>query len=111
MASCTPADIRLVINTGLTDDNLTALIALADAEITGRGFTSAKWTVDLKKKLAVLLTAELVSQNDVMSRGINEYQAVKPETPSTWRSLAEKLIASMQGPYTKATDYSQISET
>ncbi len=111
LPSCTFADVRLVINTGLTDENITALIALADAEMTGRSFTSAKWTTDLQKKLAILLTAELVSQNDVMSRGINEYQAIKPEKSSNWRNLAERLIASMQSCYTKATSYSEISET
>jgi len=110
LANCTASDVRLVINTGLTDDEIAALIALADTEVEARGFISPKWTAGLKKRLSMLLTAELVSMNDVMSRGINEYQAVKPGNASLWRQMAEKLVASVQGPYVKATSYREIDE-
>lgn len=110
MSNCSPSDVRLIINTGLTDTQIETLITLADAEIEARGFTSAKWTSDLKKKLSMLLTAELVALNDVMSRGINEYQAVKPGNSQIWRQMAEKLIQAVQDQYVKATGYSEIDD-
>ena len=92
MANCVAADVRLIIDTGLTDANLTSLITLADEEMTSRSFTTATWTTSLKKKLSMVLTAELASMNDVRSQGKDGAVYTSVSLPKYYRTQAEELI-------------------
>lgn len=92
MANCLAADVRLIIDTGLTDANLTSLITLADEEMTSRGFTTATWTTSLKKKLSMLLTAELAAMNDVRSKGKDGSEVISTSLPKYYRTQAEELV-------------------
>ena len=91
MANCTAADVRLIIDTGLTDTNLGSLITLADAEMTARGMTGVLWTTNLKKQVSMLLAASLASMNDARSHGREDYK-VSTSLPKYYRERAEELI-------------------
>lgn len=97
MANCTFSDVRLIIDTGLTDANLTSLITLADAEMTARGMTGSNWTTNLKKQVSMLLTASLAAMNDARSRGREDYK-VTTDLPKYYRERAEELISRSSEP-------------
>ena len=90
--NCTNTEVRDIIDTGLTDARLTALIVLADAEITARGLTGSTWTSDLKKQVSMLLAASLAAMNDVRSMGKEGYMVTSLSLPKWYRQQAEDLI-------------------
>ena len=91
MPNCTHSEVRYIIDTGLTDVQLTALIVWADAEMTARCLTTAEWTVGLKAQVSALLTASLASMNDVRSTAKADYQGAT-DLPKYYRLRAEELI-------------------
>ena len=91
MANCAASDVRLIIDTGLTDANLGSLITLADAEMTARGMSGSIWTANLRKQVSMLLTASLAAMNDARSRGREDYK-VSTDLPKYYRERAEELI-------------------
>jgi len=90
LANCTPQDVRLIINTKLTDGEVETLIGLADQEMADRslGDRPAK----TKRLLSMLLTASYIALRDPDSVSIGEYR--EATSPSRWREAAERLIAS-----------------
>lgn len=92
MPNCTPTEVRDIIDTGLTDTRLTALIVWADAEMTARKLTTAEWTTGLKAQVSALLTASLAAMNDVRSHDKDDY-AASTNLPKYYRALAEELIS------------------
>jgi hypothetical protein len=97
MVNSTYADVRLIIDTGLTDANLTSLIVLADAEMTARRMTSSVYTANLKKQISMLLTASLAAMNDVRSEAKGDYMG-SGGLPQYYRSQAEMLISRSSEP-------------
>ena len=89
MANCVYSDVRLIIDTDLEDTEITTLIDLADAEITGRGMNTR--SSSLRKVISMLLTASLIAGRDPKSRGIGEYSDTLM-TPKDWRDLAESTV-------------------
>lgn len=85
MVNCVVADVRLILDTGLSDDELGHLIELADAEISARGITANK------KLVSMLLASALASLRDDKSRAQGEYGGT-PGGYTNWRKLAEEII-------------------
>jgi hypothetical protein len=84
--NCAPEDVRLIIDTSLSDDELTRLIVLADERITNRG-------IELNKKyLSMLFTAAGASLQDAKSRGVGTFSNL-PSIPEAWLKIAEQVIA------------------
>jgi len=92
MTNCLPTDVRDIIDTGTTDERLTALIALADAEMLARGMTGTAWTTNLKKQVSMLLTASLAAMNDTRSMGKEGFMTTSLSLPKYYRMLAEEHI-------------------
>lgn len=88
MANCTASEVQLIINTTMTDTDITSLITLADAEITARGLDTRN--SNLKKTLSMFLTADLISSRDPKSVNLGALSAQNPAP--TWREKAEALI-------------------
>lgn len=99
MANCTPRDVRLIINTKLTDIEVETLIGLADQEMEDRnlGDRHAK----TRRLLSMLLTASYIALRDPDSVSIGEYR--EATSPGRWREAAERLIAS-----SKALGFSKV---
>ena len=91
MPNCIPDDVRLILDTGLEDNDLEALIDVADGEIAARGFSGSVWTAALKRQLSMLLTAELASLNESRIRNAGEYGDVQT-SGRKYRERAEALI-------------------
>jgi len=91
MANCVAADVKLIINTGLSDDNVGSLITLADAEMTSRGLDEG--TTNEKKLISMLLTASLCAMRDPSSKGIGNYQESGILDAKGWREEAEIRVA------------------
>jgi hypothetical protein len=98
LVNCTYTDVRDIIDTGLTDARLTALIVLADAEIQARNLQGEGWTSGVKKQVSMLITASLAAMNDVRSLGKADYQAGEQNLSEKYRKAAELIIDKMQGP-------------
>lgn len=99
MANCTPRDVRLIINTKLTDSDVETLISLADQEMADRSLDDRP--AKTKRLLSMLLAASYIALRDPDSVSIGEYR--EATSPSRWRDAAERLIAS-----SKALSFSKV---
>jgi len=94
MGNCDASDVRILVDTGLTDSSIIDLIALADGEILARKLSTV-WTSANLQQLSMLLTAELVANNDTSLRNPGEY-GPKGQAPEKFRKQAEHLISSLE---------------
>ena len=106
MVNCIPDDVRTIIDTGLTDEQLTGLIEEADAEMLARGLTGSAWTLGLKKTISKFIAASHAAMNDVRSHGKADYAADK--LPQYYRERAEALIT--QASYPALISYNEPVE-
>ncbi len=83
--------MRLIIDSTLTDANITALITLADAEITGRYITSVSRTAGILKLISMYLTASYISMRDPHSRSVGRYRE-QVASAKDWMALANQKI-------------------
>jgi hypothetical protein len=94
MVNCTYSDVRLIIDTGLTDANITSLIVLADDEITVRGFDSQ--TTTTKKRISMIFTAALIALRDAGAKSIGEYSQTLLSAKD-WQAVKAQLITDLTG--------------
>jgi len=89
MPNCTYTDVRRIIDTELADADLTALIVLADQEITTRQMTGR--AANILKMISMYLTASMVAMRDPYIRSIGDFRDQKL-SGKDWRDLAHDLI-------------------
>ena len=97
-ANCTYTQVRQIINTSVSDSDITALIALSDAEISDRGLTGL--SASALQEISMLLTAEKIVMRDPKTRvayytvevGLND--AVRFASAEDYRAAAERRIKS-----------------
>ena len=65
-ANCSCTQVRQIINTSVSDSDITALIALSDAEISDRGL--AGLSASALQEISMLLTAEKIVLRDPKTR-------------------------------------------
>jgi hypothetical protein len=87
MVYSTYTDVRRIIDTGLEDADITALIVQADAEMLEREMS---FTTTNMKTISALITASLIALKDPESRGVGDYSE-KVRSPQEWRDAAEGL--------------------
>ena len=90
MSYCGPSDVRLIIETSLTDDELETLIEMSDAEI-DRGLGAQPVDDRLISKLSMLLTAITVRGRDPESFAAGEYREQGGSAVESWRREAEEI--------------------
>ena len=91
MANCTEDDVRRIISTTLSDEDVTAEIVQADAEITARLLDSRP--ADVKKTISMLLTAELIALKEPRTIAMGGASMQAPSSAGDYREHAEKQIA------------------
>jgi hypothetical protein len=97
MTYCSPSDVRLVVNTGLSDAEVASLIGMSDAQIDKKlGAQSPSDT--LIRKLSVLLTAGTIRARDPSSFAVGEYSESAVDTPSAW----DAEIREIEGMYRRS---------
>jgi len=73
MTYCTPSDVRLIIDTDLTDDEIEKIIATSGAYI-DRLLGAQSTSDQLINRLSVLLTARFIKTRQPTSTAIGEYR-------------------------------------
>ena len=109
MAYCTAADVRAIINTNLTDDQVTSIIETSDAEIDKR--LGAQSSSDkLVKKLSMLLTAHTIKTRQPKSQAIGEYREDAGDVLEVWEREIERIYRLYKGVSVKGSEYGHIDE-
>ena len=99
-ANCTYTQVRQIINTSISDSDITALIALSDAEISDRGLTGL--SASALQEISMLLTAEKIVLRDPKTRaayytveaGLTDN--VRFASAEDYRTAAERRVCSAE---------------
>ncbi len=110
MAYCAASDVRLIINTTLTDDQVTSIIEMSDAEI-DRRIGAQDASDKLIKKLSILLTAHTIKTRQPRSQAIGEYREDAGDVLKVWESEIERIFRLYKGVLVKASEYKHIDES
>ena len=109
MAYCTASDVRLIVETSLTDTEISGVIEMSDAEIDSR-LGSQDSSDKLIKKLSMLLTAHAIKTRQPKSQIIGEYREDAGNVLEVWEREIERIYRLYKGLSIKATDYRHIEE-
>ena len=109
MPYCAASDVRLVVETNLTDDEVGSLNAMSDAEIDAR--VGAQGTPgELVRKLSVLLTAHAVKTRQPVSLVVGEYREDSGDVLEVWEREIERIYRLYKGILVKSSEYRHIDE-
>jgi hypothetical protein len=87
-------EVMRVIQTSLSDIEVTEIIVLADAEIAERDLDMSSGNL---KQLSIYLTAEKIAQREPSSSQLGPGNYSVAMTPQDWRKAAEDLIQRTNG--------------
>jgi len=90
MGYCTPSDVRLIVETNLTDEEIAGIIETSDAYI-DKLIGSQSSDDKLIKRLSMLLTAKMIKTRDPQSRAIGEYKEAHNPI-EVWDREIEEII-------------------
>jgi len=110
MAYCVSSDVRLIVNTTLTDVEITGIIEMSDAEIDARIGTQTSGD-KLIKKLSMLLTAHTIKTRQPQSQAIGEYREDAGDILEVWEREIERIYRLYKGVSVKATEHRYIDES
>ena len=110
MAYCTAADVRTVVQTSLTDSDITGIIETSDAEIDRRLGTQSS-TDKLIKKLSMLLTAHTIKTRQPKSQAIGEYREDTGNVIEVWEREIDRIFRLYKTPIFKTSEYKHIDES
>jgi len=109
VAYCTAADVRLIIDTTLTDAEVSGIIEMSDAEIDRRIGAQAA-SDKLVKKLSMLLTAHTIKTRQPRSQAVGEYREDAGNVLEVWEKDIEHIFRLYKAPVVKASEYEHIDE-
>lgn len=109
MAYCSASDVRLIVNTTLTDEEITSIIETSDAEIDAR-IGSQTAGDRLIKKLSMLLSAHTIKTRQPRSQAIGEYREDAGDVLEVWEREIERIFRLYKGVSVKASEYRHIDE-
>ena len=90
MGYCTAGDVRLIVNTSLTDEEIASLIEMSDAEI-DRELGPQSPSDGAIRKLSMLLTVLAVRTRDPSSFAAGEYSEESGDVLRVWREEIERI--------------------
>ena len=109
MAYCTASDVRLVVDTDLTDAQIVGIVEMSDAEIDAR-IGSQSTPGELVKKLSVLLTAHAIKTRQPGSLAVGEYREDAGDVLEVWEREIERIYRLHGNVSVKASDYAHIDD-
>ena len=109
MAYCTASDVRLVVDTDLTDAQIAGIVEMSDAEIDAR-IGSQSTPGELVKKLSVLLTAHAIKTRQPGSLAVGEYREDAGDVLGVWAREIERIYRLHVNVSVKASDYAHIDD-
>ena len=109
MPYSTPTDVRLIIDTTLTDTQITTIIQMSDTQIDTRIGTQT--TPDpLIKKLSTLHTAHTIKTRQPHSLAVGEYREDTGDVLGVWEQEIERIYKLHAYVSVKASDYAHIND-
>lgn len=110
MPYCTAADVRTIVDTSLTDEEITGIIETSDAEIERR--IGVQTSSDkLVKKLSMLQTAYTIRTRQPQAQVVGEYREDAGNILHTWKQEIEAIYRLYEGLSMKSSDYARINES
>ena len=109
MGYCTASDVRLVIETSLTDQEIEGIVEMSDAEIDGR-IGSQSGSDMLVKKLSVLITARTIKTRQPQAQAIGEYREESGGVLEVWGEEIEGLFRLKRTAMVTGSEYGHIDE-
>lgn len=109
MSYCAASDVRLIIETSLSDSEIEALIEMSDAEIDTR-IGAQNPTDKLVKKLSALITAHAVKTRQPQAVAIGEYREETGSVLEVWEKEIERVYRLKGTPTIKGSEYRHIDE-
>lgn len=109
MPYSTPPDVRLIIDTTLTDTQITTITQMSDAEIDTR-IGSQSTPGELVKKLSVLLTAHAIKTRQPQSLAVGEYREDAGDILGVWEREIDRIYRLHGNVSVKASDYAHIDD-
>ena len=109
VAYCTAADVRAIINTNLTDEQINSIIETSDAEIDR--YIGAQDPSDKLVKLSMLLTAHTIKTRQPRSQAIGDYREDAGDVLEVWEGEIEMIYRLYKGVSVKASEYRHIDES
>ena len=110
MPYCTPSDVRTIINTVLTDDQINDIVETSDAEIDKRiGPQGA--SDKLIKKLSMLLTAHTIKTRQPQSHAIGEYREDAGDIIEVWEREVDRIYKLYKTIIINTSKYEHINES
>jgi len=109
LAYCTAADMRTVLDTSLTDGEITSIIETSDAEIDRR--MGVQDSSDrLVKKLSMLVTAHAIRTRQPQAQAVGEYREDVGDVFGVWEREIERVYRLCKCVSVKASEHSYIDE-
>ena len=109
MPYSTPPDVRLIIDTTLTDTQISDIIQMSDTQIDKRIGSQAS-PGELVKKLSALLTAHTIRTRQPTTLAIGEYREESGNVLETWERETEMIYRLLSKVTVKASGYSHIDD-
>ena len=110
MVYCTAADVRTIVQTSLTDGEITGIIETSEAEIDRRIGTQSA-SDKLIKKLSMLLTAHTIKTRQPQSLAIGEYREDAGDVIEVWDREINRIFRFYKIPIVKASKFEHIDES
>jgi len=109
MAYCAASDVRLIIETSLSDTEIETLIEMSDAEIESR--LGPQSPADkLVKKLCALITAHAIKTRQPQAISIGEYREETRGTLDAWEKEIERIYRLKGALVVESSGYEHIDE-
>ncbi len=109
MPYCTESDVRLIVNTALTDEEIAAVIETSDAEI-DRRIGAQEPSDKLIKKLSMLLSAHTIKTRQPQSQAIGEYREEAEDVLGVWEREIERIFRLHSSVSVSSSEYGHIDE-
>ena len=109
MTYCTASDVRMMVDTTLTDTEIAGIIEMSDAEI-DRRIGSQTDGDRLVKKLSMLLTAHAITTRQPQAQAIGEYREDAGGVLEAWEREIEGIYRLYRGVSIEGSEYRHIDE-
>jgi hypothetical protein len=109
MPYCSPKNVRILVQTPLSDSQIGTLIEESDAEIDSRIGPQAESST-LVRRLSSLITARMIRSSYPESVQVGEYAESDGGSIRNWSEEIDRLIKLLRRPKTKSSSYGSIDE-
>jgi len=110
MPYCTTSDVRIIVNTKITDEQIMSIIETSGAHIDKRIGTQDA-SDKLIKKLSMLLTAHTIKSRYPQNQALSEYREASENILEVWEKEIERIFRLYKALSIKTTEYRHIDES